>query len=363
MIRSLILSVAFACLFVLIPEKASAKPSFDCSKATAAIEKAICDDPALAEADHRMAQMYALAQTSAFGKGKSSQLSAQREWMKSRNDCSTPASDNGKTVECLAGMYRDRNAALAVALLLDNPDIALPSLRKDVPQLASLYEALQLYMTSDPKKRDRAVALLSPYFAKMAADPEKNFGYSVLTGIAASAEEAVTSDYKLGATLSIMSIYIDEEGDRAESRFPCAALVRRPEMMSAIKPYFGSTLDNFLMSSNCDDTLPAQPRLIALRNALNGYWKDDCGGGTIRFAVYRGFAAQVIAAQIGQPVGDSRVAPLQRKGLKPQLVTAAFAELSDQYQRYRGMDKAEAEQRARAWLGVLIQDAGKCYDE
>jgi uncharacterized protein len=376
MIRPLILSAAFALCILSIPATASAQPSFaqpsfDCAKATQLIEKTICADPNLAEADKRMGQLYTLAQTSAFGKGSSNQLSAQRGWVTGRDTCTKLADSSYTIPDCLMAAYRERNSELAVAVLLDHPAIALASLQKDVPQLAPFYEALQLYMTkaegaawsTDAKTRDKIVTLLRPYFAELAADPNKDYGNSVLTGMAKSAEDSVTSDAKLAAALSIMSIYIDVDSDRTATYFPCSALIRRPEMVSAIEPYFGSTLDNFLMNDDCENTLPPQPQLAELRRALNSYWKDDCGGGTIRFAVYRSFAAQVTSAQIGQPIGDTKAQPLSRKGLKPKLVTAALAELADQYQRYRGLSKTEAEQRAKIWLGALISDAGKCYDE
>jgi uncharacterized protein len=367
MVRLIPFALAFAMLVALLPLAAQTQntPSFDCAVARHPVERIICADAALSDADVRMAKLYAAAQTSAYGKGKPNQLATQREWISGRNGCSGDG-----VIECVRAYYHERNADLAVANLLDQPALAIASLRQDVPKLAPLYEALQLYMTkpeaadwsSATKTRARIIALLRPHFADMASDPDKSFGNSVLEGVAASAEESVKDDQAFAATLSILSIYIDNNDSRAGGIFPCAALVKRPGMISAVQPYFGSTLDNFLMADDCEQTLPAQPRLVALQRALNGYWDDDCGGGTMRFAVYRSYAVLVTSAQIGNPVSDEKTKPLQRKGLKPQLVTAALAELVDQYQRYRGLSKSEAEQRARSWLGAMIED-GKCYDE
>jgi uncharacterized protein YecT (DUF1311 family) len=375
------LVLAFAMLFSLLPLAAQApgKPSFDCAAATQPVEQIICNDVALSDADAQLAKLYAAVQTSAYGKGRPALLSTQREWLAQRNRCSARAGPIPKAedqsqdgaVECVRGFYHRRNNELAMAILLDKPELALATLRQDSPKLAPLYEALTLYMAkeegadwkSTPKTRGQIIALLRPYFTDMASDPDKSYGNSVLEGVAVSAEDGVTSDHKFAASLSLLSMYLDDADYTAGGIFPCAALVQRPDMISAVQPYFGSTLDNFLMYDDCEQTLPAQPRLAALRKALNGYWDDDCGGGTMRFAVYRSYAVQATSAQIGYPVGDSKLPPLKRKGLNPKLVTAALAELVDQYQRYRGLSKSEAEQRARGWLGAMIEDAGKCYEE
>jgi uncharacterized protein YecT (DUF1311 family) len=375
MFRALFLALAFAMLVALFPLAAQNgnQPSFDCTTARHPVEQIICNDAELADADARMAKLYAAAATSAFGKGKSNQLAVQREWISIRNHCGRHAGpiakqeDSSKdgAVECVRSNYRERNNQLAVAVLLDNPDLALATLRKDSPQVAPLYEALALYMGSaDGKKRDRIIVLLRPFFADMGNDADRSYGNAVLGGVATSPEDSISSDSKFAATLSILTAYIDDADHVAGGLFPCAALIRRPDMISAIQPYFGSTLDNFLMRDDCEQTLPAQPRFHALRTALDSFWdQDDCGGGTIRFAVYRSFAAQMTSAQIGHPVGDTKQASLTRKGLKPQLVSAALAELVDQYQRYRGLTKVEADKRARVWLGAMISSAGKCYDE
>jgi uncharacterized protein len=49
---------------------ASLHPSFSCSKPSA-LEKVICDDPGLSDADRRMAALYAAARRGALGDGGS----------------------------------------------------------------------------------------------------------------------------------------------------------------------------------------------------------------------------------------------------------------------------------------------------
>jgi uncharacterized protein len=380
MIRAVPFLIGLALASLTISGRADAQtaPSFDCGKASSALEKLICSDPKIAAADANMAKLYGLAQVSAFGKGVSNQLSAQKAWLKGREGCLTinEARADGDTsdgrIQCLARNYRERNRELAVAILLSHPDAALGALRKDSPQIAPLYEALQLHMTkpqsakwSDAAYRDtgkKVAAKLQPYYDDLKKDADKGYGLSVLGDIAVSPEAAIASDAKLASAISLISVYVTNDEGAASFPFPCAAIIKRPDMISAAGAYFGSTLDNFLPQLDCEQSLPAQPRLNALAIALNDYWKDDCGGGTIRFAYYRSYAQLEHSARMGLPIerqkGES--SQLVRKGLNPKLVNAAIAELADQYARYNGRSKVEAEKRARFWLGRMIADAGEC---
>jgi uncharacterized protein len=381
MIRTIAFLFALVFLSTQLSNSASAQatPSFDCSKAGTTLEKLICSDPDIAAADASMAKLYANAQKSAFGLGNSNQLAAQRAWLPDRKVCisvrSRP-SEEGKAYgprACLISQYRQRNRELAVATLISHPDLALSVLRRDSPAIAPLYEALQLYLTkpvgakwSDPahtKTRVGIVALLNPYFADLKNDADKGYGHSVLSDIAASPEAAISGDANMASTIAIISAFIPNDDGVASFPFPCAALVKRPAMISVASPYFGSTLDNFLPAPDCTQSLPAQPRMEALSKALGGLWEgNDCGGGTIRFAVYRSYDKLDSSARIGLPVesGNKQPVKLARKSLPLPLVHAAIAELADQYQRYNGIAKADAEKRARYWLGRMIADAGEC---
>ena len=338
---------------------------FDCSRASTSVEKLICADQSLAQADATMAQLFGLAKISAFGRGASNQLASQRDWLRSRADCMT--ADDPR--ECVATRYHERNSELAVAILTNQPSVALPVLRQTAPAAAPLYEALQLYLTkpasgnwADPAYRgtgEKVAKLLAPFFAGLGKDESQSYGLGVLQDVASSPADAISSDAKMAAAFGIIAVYLPDDRTAGAVTFPCAAIISRPEMVKVAEPYFGSTLDNFLPSPDCGQTLPAQPRLEALVKALDGYWVDDCGGGSIRFAYYRSFDQLVTSARIGLPVGAEK-SKLARKGLKPQLTNAAVTELADQYQRYNGLSAAEANKRARYWLGAMITSAGEC---
>ncbi len=362
MIRSIALGLT--CLFLFLTQPVAAQtPSFDCKSAKTAVEKMICRDPALSAADANMAKLYAHAQISAFGKGASNQAAAQRTWMVGRATCEDSA--------CLLYQYKQRNGELAVSVLLSHPDAALAQLRLDYPKTAPLYEALQLYMTkptSEPwsapahtAKRTKILGLLEPFYADLRNDPDKSFGLDVLSGVAASPEASIENDGNLAAVMSIINVYVGED-DSVSGAFPCAAIVKRPDMIRAAGAFFGSGLDNSLMSPDCENTLPAQPRMDALMKALSDFWGNDCYGGTIRFSIFRGYYEMVYSARIGLPalLEKGKPSSFARKGLNPQLAKAAFAELTDQYQRYQALSKIEAEKRARIWLSQIIGNAGVC---
>lgn len=85
------------------------RPSFDCRKARVWAEKAICADPALADLDRRMAQVYREI-GSGLAEGERAALSeGQREWVVQRNDCEQAANP----LDCLRLGYEGRLGALA----------------------------------------------------------------------------------------------------------------------------------------------------------------------------------------------------------------------------------------------------------
>ncbi|MDH5392595.1 MAG: lysozyme inhibitor LprI family protein [Gammaproteobacteria bacterium] len=85
------------------------KAGFNCAKASNQIEKTICSDKRLAQADIEINQQYKAAKKS-FAKPKQKDLkTAQRQWIKKRNSC-TKTKNTVKS--CLALSYAHRLAAL-----------------------------------------------------------------------------------------------------------------------------------------------------------------------------------------------------------------------------------------------------------
>jgi hypothetical protein len=79
-------------------------PSFNCSGSLTSVERMVCSDPELAEADANLADLY--AKVKAAGADPNELKTGQRAFLKTRNKCTT--------VECIAEVYRVRHEALAI---------------------------------------------------------------------------------------------------------------------------------------------------------------------------------------------------------------------------------------------------------
>lgn len=101
----------------------AAGPSFDCTAAKAPVERLICADSGLSQADADLAKAYQALRQTSDAKGRADLLQAQRRWLQSRfSDCRIPVTgeiQNSATAgltSCLAGLYATRTKALADAL-------------------------------------------------------------------------------------------------------------------------------------------------------------------------------------------------------------------------------------------------------
>lgn len=94
---------ALVVLAMAVP--AAADPSFDCAKASSAVEKAICseDNPGLALQDGALGRLFAALKREG---GHDAILASQREWLKRRDAC-------GADVNCLTRRYDERLQILA----------------------------------------------------------------------------------------------------------------------------------------------------------------------------------------------------------------------------------------------------------
>jgi uncharacterized protein YecT (DUF1311 family) len=349
----LILAAAAACgaWGTKASAQAPAAPSFNCAAAKGPVETAICGNRKLAEADALMARLYPLVQVSAFGQGPSNQPAAQREWLKERGQC-------GGNVECLQMNYDERNQQLAVALLFSNRDLAMRTLRSLNPKAAPLYEAITMYVGGAP--RDRLEPLLAPYFADGSGatmlDPD---------GIK-TPRDALKSDHNFAEFMQITSAYLRD--GPVPPPFPCGAILRKPDLIDATNPAFGSSMDNSIFTADCEATLPPLPKLTALRDRINSTW-PPCEG-TIQYTFYRSFHVSATAARAAtksQIAGfatskDGRSPkPLPRRtGVSPAMANAAIAELTAYYQKYQGASSADANAYAKSAVYGMFVAAHQC---
>lgn len=356
------LSAALLTLVAIVaaPAEAQSAPSFVCSATGSEIERTICATPDLAQADSVMARLFAQARVSAWGSGPSMQLAAQRQWLAERRTCAAPASlsQPGGIAGCLRSSYRRRNYRLAVAVLLTDR-LARQVLYETDPKAAPLIEAVANYALL-PAGADRsAVAkLLAPAFGHFQNDEASRWGRGILkdSGVT-TLPEALSSDAKFAGTIQVLSAYAETE--ITPIVLPCAALLRKPALAEATGPVFGSTMDNFVARTDCDDAMPPLPRLAALTARIRDTW-PQCEG-TIRFAAFSGYALALTKLRLARPTRGPVSGALPRlKGVPPGLASAALDEAAAYVQTYRKLPPAPARAQAQALLHGVLSSAHEC---
>lgn len=98
--------LAAACAAVALPASAA---SFDCRKARAADERAICANRDLNDQDVRVDQLYGITRHLVPMGGRDAIIGQQRAWLKARANC-------GANRSCLARSYDQRLRALNAVL-------------------------------------------------------------------------------------------------------------------------------------------------------------------------------------------------------------------------------------------------------
>lgn len=350
-------------------------PSFSCTSARTAVEKAVCADPALSSADRDMAMLFALARESAFGSGPSNQLAAQRQTLKDMRSCEG-AAGSLPIGKCLSPLYARRNFELATAILTQEPDKALPILRRNGPGFAPVLEAIALWAAepvdaswSAPERsssRRRIAALLSPYLTALQTDESQSFGWSVLSRPGADVpvvnhiDDIFRSDRHLAAFLTVLGPYLPEETEAGVMLrdLPCSAIVKHPDLLNATGAVFGSTMDNFVFRTDCARTLPPTPALFELDRKILDRW-PVCDG-TIRFSAYRAYAVALDAARLGQSQETPAEGSDRPRGTTAAEINGVRTELADYYAKYLAKAPAEAKAMANITIGALLSAAHSC---
>ncbi|SIQ62298.1 Protein of unknown function [Aeromonas sp. RU39B] len=97
-------------LLTSLPLWVHAAPSFDCSKASGAVETLICNDPALAELDNRLTALYPKAVADFPTEDVQKEQALQRGWLAGRNQCAKADDVRG----CVQQSYRQRISELQI---------------------------------------------------------------------------------------------------------------------------------------------------------------------------------------------------------------------------------------------------------
>ena len=108
--RLLATAVLFAAIET-VPAQAQGGPSFDCAKASNAVDHAICKDKDLAKADREMVMLYGALLGRLSGPAKEALQKSQVQWLVNRNRGCT-GSDADLMTRCLTMRYDNRIADL-----------------------------------------------------------------------------------------------------------------------------------------------------------------------------------------------------------------------------------------------------------
>jgi len=95
-------------------------PSFDCAKASQAVEHVICKSDRLSRQDLKLSKLYRKIMDHVADDGKQSIKSVQLDWLLRRNKSCNLAFKEAEA--CLIGYYRERNAELSTMVAFDSAD-------------------------------------------------------------------------------------------------------------------------------------------------------------------------------------------------------------------------------------------------
>uniref|UniRef100_UPI003B3B95B0 hypothetical protein n=1 Tax=Sphingobium sp. TaxID=1912891 RepID=UPI003B3B95B0 len=280
--------------------------------------------------------------------------------------------------QCLVDAYGRRNGELAIAVLMEAPDQALPILQRLDRNFAPILEAVQLWAAQPVGVRwhrtDRAATrtqiahLLTPYLTRLQTDEGQSFGWSLLSAPGGDRpavrriDDIFLSDRHFAAFLNVLGPYLHDDDGKVDGEvprtLPCAAIVRHPVLLQATGALFGSTMDNFILGNDCEQTLPALPALTRLdADILHGWPECD---GTIRFSAYRSYAYALDLARLGIRPDPSNIGVTSVDGVSAATIAAARTELAQFYAAHLGKASAQAGAMAAEAVGAVLSVAHGC---
>ena len=345
----------------------------DCSKAANYMDKIVCANADIKAQDATMAELFAAARISMFGKGPSREIAKQKGWLANRKDCLALAAD--KRASCLLDLYKARNLELAFSAMPKAPEAALRILRDQNVETEPYYAALSIF-ASEPdgsdwlttelsEKREKIIKLVIQVFEdilkKENANPSKHFNAELFEDASISKPEDILKSSRDFAGF-FRAITFD-----ATTPLPCGYIVSHQSLLDATNSYFGSTADNFIINSNCSVTAPPTPNLDYLVRQINKAW-PTCDG-TIRFSAYRSFnvAVDKVLSPSARAIEDYRVAPPQAKdqehalaGVKKKTIHATESEMTAYYVKYLGVTPAKAAVFAKGKIADVLNDGQQC---
>lgn len=241
---------------------AQAAPSFDCKAAGTVVEKAICADPALADADQELANTYKRLLALADTEGRDRLRAEQRAWLGQRNQCGTAANPGRCLADTLRGRVQALNAEMPAAVagvartVASIPADAQGAARRLADIRDSLGKGWTAYLLRYGQAADRARAAATMREAIAGIDDTYAREVAEMGDLAA--------DEGFLTALRIVS-------DHYEMAWPCFVMERHGQpAWKAQGPLYGSSRDGAGPMPDCPDggALLATPAWKAVEDLL-----------------------------------------------------------------------------------------------
>lgn len=262
---------------------AHAQPSFDCKAASTPVEKAICADPKLADADQEIADAYKTLQSLSGAADRERLRAEQKAWLAQRNQCATAGSG---LAACLGPVLDARRSALA----------------ESVPKAVATLSAIVDGIAADPAGAAKRLAEIrgglgkgwSAYLLRFGPSPDRAKAETLLREAVEAIEDPYARETASGVDLTTDDGFLTAlrvVSDDVEMAWPCSVMERRgAAAWKAMEPLYGSSRDNFGAHPACpdDNALLASRAWKAVDDLLAPMLEAASNRtGTIRFATYR----------------------------------------------------------------------------
>ncbi|QCG97330.1 DUF1311 domain-containing protein [Azospirillum sp. TSA2s] len=261
---------------------ARAEPSFDCKAAATPVEKAICADSKLADADREIADAYKTLQDLSGTADRERLRTEQRAWLAQRNQCAAAPSPG----TCLGPVLDARRKALS----------------ESVPKAVAAVTTIIDGIAADPASAAKRLAEIrgglgkgwSAYLLRFGPSPDRAKAETLLRDAIAGIDDSYARETASGVDLATDDGFLTAlrvVSDDVEMAWPCSVMEKRgAAAWKAMEPLYGSNRDNFGAYPACpdDNALLASPDWKAVDELFAPMLEAASNRtGTIRFATYR----------------------------------------------------------------------------
>ncbi|QXI31006.1 lysozyme inhibitor LprI family protein [Pseudomonas vanderleydeniana] len=359
--------------------------SFDCQKASTAVEKAICASPELSGLDSALGDYYSQAMAKLAPEPREALRSDQRAWLQTRNAC---AADPTQLAGCLQPLLSQRVLEVGKQVRLDT--VALDALIASIPyHPAEAAQGLRGYpnnglaaawlvylsrfepnsgVTQKEAEESRRVAIK--------ALSDDSFSLSVYTD---TEKDASVSRARVDLTLLRMLIERSEYEpyDSQRAYVHCFVFSRQgKDAFATFGPLYGSTRDSGAPICSPEGNLFEQGPWQQLARGFDKVLEAASeNSGTIRFASYAGWRLMLLEAtvaprdfltaadkqaadpeQVIRDWTDDKTWPQKQRQQVLAAVEPARRATSTWLQRARGLSAGEAQQAAREIVRQWLND-------